>query len=123
MQVVNLQEKLARFSDHFSPKIVGELNDFQVKLVKVRGEFMWHHHDHEDELFLILKGKLRMKSREDGREHEYMVGEGEFIIVPHGVEHMPIADDEVHLMLFEPKTTLNTGNVKNQRTVEELERI
>ena len=123
MEVVNMARKLSQFQEYFSPKVVGDINNFQVKLVKVRGEFMWHHHDHEDELFLIIKGKLRMKSREAGREREYMVGEGEFIIVPHGMEHMPIADDEVHLMLFEPSTTLNTGTVKNERTVEHLERI
>jgi mannose-6-phosphate isomerase-like protein (cupin superfamily) len=123
MQVVNVAEKFSRFSDHFSPKIVGELNDSYVKLVKLKGEFVWHHHDAEDELFMVVKGTLRMGIREDGREREEVVRQGEFIIVPRGVEHRPAADEEVHLMLLEPKTTLNTGNVRNERTREDLERI
>lgn len=123
MQVINLQNKFSRFQDHYSPKIVGELNDSYVKLVKLQGEFVWHHHDAEDELFLVVKGVLRMGIREDGREREEVVRPGEFIIVPRGVEHRPAADEEVHLMLLEPKTTLNTGNVRNQRTREDLERI
>jgi mannose-6-phosphate isomerase-like protein (cupin superfamily) len=123
MQVVNVAEKFTRFSDHFSPKIVGELNDSYVKLVKLKGEFVWHYHEAEDELFLVVKGTLRMGIREDGREREEVVRQGEFIIVPRGVEHRPAADEEVHLMLLEPKTTLNTGNVRNQRTQDELERI
>ncbi len=123
MQVVNVAEKFTRFSDHFSPKIVGELNDSYVKLVKLKGEFVWHYHEAEDELFLVVKGTLRMGIREDGREREEVVRQGEFIIVPRGVEHRPAADEEVHLMLLEPKTTLNTGNVRNERTRDELERI
>jgi mannose-6-phosphate isomerase-like protein (cupin superfamily) len=123
MEKVNLAQKLSLFSDYYSPKIVGELNDAHVKLVKVRGEFVWHHHDAEDELFLILKGTLRMKYLDDGHEREIEIGEGEFVIVPHGVEHKPVADEEVHLLLLEPKTTLNTGNVRNERTVAELQRI
>ena len=123
MQVVNVAEKFTRFSDHFSPKIVGELNDSYVKLVKLKGEFVWHYHEAEDELFLVVKGTLRMGIREDGREREEVVRQGEFIIVPRGVEHRPAADEEVHMMLLEPKTTLNTGNVRNQRTREVLERI
>ena len=123
MQVVNVAEKFTRFSDHFSPKIVGELNDSYVKLVKLEGEFVWHYHEAEDELFLVVKGTLRMGIREDGREREEVVRQGEFIIVPRGVEHRPAADEEVHLMLLEPKTTLNTGNVRNERTRDELERI
>jgi mannose-6-phosphate isomerase-like protein (cupin superfamily) len=123
MQVVNVAEKFTRFSDHFSPKIVGELNDSYVKLVKLKGEFVWHHHDAEDELFMVVKGTLRIGIREDGREREEMVRLGEFIIVPRGVEHRPAADEEVHLMLLEPKTTLNTGNVRNERARDELERI
>jgi mannose-6-phosphate isomerase-like protein (cupin superfamily) len=123
MQVVNVAEKFTRFSDHFSPKIVGELNDSYVKLVKLKGEFVWHYHEAEDELFLVVEGTLRMGIREDGREREEVVRQGEFIIVPRGVEHRPAGDEEVHLMLLEPKTTLNTGNVRNQRTREELERI
>jgi mannose-6-phosphate isomerase-like protein (cupin superfamily) len=116
---VNLAEKFARFSEHWKPKIVGEVNDFQVKLVKVKGEFVWHHHEREDELFLVVKGTLRMKLR----DREVRVGEGEFIVIPRGVEHLPVADEEVHLVLLEPATTLNTGNVQNERTVPELERI
>lgn len=116
---VNLMQKLNLFHDHWSPKIVGELNDSYVKLAKLKGEFVWHHHDNEDELFLVLKGKLTMKLRDGDVE----VGEGEFIIVPKGVEHKPVAEEEVHLMLLEPKTTINTGNVKNERTVEKLEWI
>jgi mannose-6-phosphate isomerase-like protein (cupin superfamily) len=116
---VNLKQKLSLFQDHWSPKIIGELNDSQVKLAKLKGEFVWHHHDDEDEMFLVLKGNLTMKLRDGDVE----VGEGEFIIVPKGVEHLPVAREEVQLMLFEPKTTLNTGNLKNERTVEKLERI
>lgn len=123
MHVVNVAEKFSRFSDHWSPKIAGELNDSYVKLVKVKGDFVWHHHDNEDELFLIIKGTLRMGIRENGREREEKIGPGEFIIIPRGVEHRPAADEEVHMMLLEPKTTLNTGNVRNERTVEELGRI
>ena len=123
MNKVNLAQKLSLFSDHYSPKIVGELNDSHVKLVKLKGEFVWHHHETEDELFLVIKGTLRMKLFDNGQEREVEVKEGEFIIVPHGVEHKPIADEEVHLMLLEPKGTLNTGNVKNERTVADLQSI
>ena len=123
MNVVNLAEKFSRFSDHYSPKIVGEINDSYVKLVKLKGEFVWHHHDAEDELFLVVQGTLRMGIRENGREREETIRPGEFIIIQRGVEHRPAADEEVHLMLLEPKTTLNTGNVRNERTREELERI
>jgi mannose-6-phosphate isomerase-like protein (cupin superfamily) len=119
MQTVNLVEKFRQFSDYWNPRIIGELNDCHVKAVKIRGQFMWHHHEVEDELFLVLKGTLRMRFR----DHEAVVREGEFIVVPHGVEHLPVADEEVHLILLEPKTTLNTGNVTNERTVRQLERI
>jgi len=119
MQTVNLADKFSSFSDRWSPKIIGELNDFHVKAVKLKGEFIWHHHDHEDELFLVTKGTLRMKFR----DHESIIREGEFIIVPHGVEHLPIADEEAHVVLFEPKSTLNTGNIVNERTVAQLQRI
>ena len=119
MDKVNLAQKLSLISDYYQPRIAGELNDSYVKLVKLKGEFLWHHHDVEDELFLVLKGTLRMLLKVNGREREIRVGEGEFIIMPHGVEHKPVADEEVHLMLLEPKTTLNTGNVRNERTVEE----
>ena len=123
MEVVNVAEKLNRFAEYWSPKIVGQVNDSYVKLVKFQGEFMWHHHEQEDELFLVLGGTLRMKFREHGVEREATVREGEFIIVPRGVEHMPVADEEVHVMLLEPKSTLNTGNVRNERTREVLEKI
>ncbi len=111
---VNLADKLALFQDHWSPKIVGELNDAHVKLVKVQGEFVWHHHADDDELFLVLKGRLVIRL-EDG---EVVLEPGEFVIVPRGVEHMPVAQEEVHLLLLEPKTTLNTGNVRSERTVD-----
>lgn len=116
---VNLAEKLNLFSEHWSPKIAGEVNDSYVKLVKFKGEFVWHHHEREDELFLVLKGRLLMKFR----DREVWVNQGEFIIVPRGVEHRPVAPEEVHVMLLEPKTTLNAGNVENQRTPRELQRI
>ena len=119
METINLSQKFSSFSDRWSPKIIGELNDFYVKAVKLKGEFVWHHHDQEDELFLVTKGTLRMKFR----DREAVIREGEFIIVPHGVEHLPIADEEAHVVLFEPKSTLNTGNVTNERTVAQLQRI
>ncbi|HVS74179.1 MAG TPA: cupin domain-containing protein [Candidatus Acidoferrales bacterium] len=119
METINLREKFARFQEPWSPKIIGELNDSYVKAVKLKGEFIWHHHEQEDELFLVVKGTLRMKFR----EREAIVREGEFIIVPRGVEHLPVADEEVHVVLLEPKTTLNTGNIRNERTVAELDRI
>lgn len=119
IEKVNLAEKLIRFSDHWSPKIVGELNDSQVKLVKLKGEFVWHHHEKEDELFLVVKGKLLIKLRDRDIELE----EGEFVIIPRGVEHLPIASEEAHVLLLEPKTTLNTGNIISERTVAELESI
>jgi mannose-6-phosphate isomerase-like protein (cupin superfamily) len=118
-QKVNIADKLRSFSDFWSPKVVGELNDSHVKLVKLSGEFVWHHHDEEDELFLVLKGHLRIRLR-DG---DLTVDEGEFAIIPRGVEHQPVADEEVHVMLIEPKTTLNTGNVVNERTVNDLDRL
>jgi mannose-6-phosphate isomerase-like protein (cupin superfamily) len=123
MEVVNVAQKLAQFSEYWSPKIAGEVNDAYVKLVKFRGEFVWHHHEQEDELFLVIRGRLRMKFREDGVEREERIDPGEFIIVPRGVEHMPIADEEVAVMLLEPKSTLNTGNVRNERTLEKLEKL
>jgi mannose-6-phosphate isomerase-like protein (cupin superfamily) len=124
VQVVNLARKFAAFEEQFSPRIVGELNHFHVKVVKVQGEFIWHHHEVEDEMFLVIKGELHMKLRSaDGREREETVHPGEFIIVPHGVEHMPYTREETHIVLIEPATTLNTGNVQNERTVARLERI
>jgi mannose-6-phosphate isomerase-like protein (cupin superfamily) len=119
MEVVNLNEKLAKVKEPWSPKIVGEVNDTYVKVVKFTGEFVWHHHDNEDELFLVIKGRLRMKFR----DREVTVTPGEFVIVPKGVEHMPVADEEVQVVLIEPKTTLNTGNVRNERTLPQLERL
>jgi len=120
MEVVKLREKLRRVQEYWSPKIVGELNETYVKVVKLRGEFVWHHHDREDELFLVVEGRLRMQLRDGNRD----LGPGEFVIVPRGVEHCPLAlTDEVHVVLFEPKTTLNTGNVVNERTVRNLDRI
>ena len=124
MQVVNLAQKFSTFQDQFSPKIVGELNNFQVKLVKVQGEFMWHHHDAEDEMFMVTKGELHMKWRDfDGSEHDDTIRPGEFIIVPHGTEHMPYTLEETHVILVEPAGTLNTGNVQNERTVADLQKI
>jgi mannose-6-phosphate isomerase-like protein (cupin superfamily) len=119
INVVSLRDKLDSFQDHWSPKIIGELNDSFVKLVKLQGEFVWHHHDNEDELFLVLKGNLLIKLR----DRDISLKEGEFVIIPRGVEHLPIADEEVHVLLLEPKSTLNTGNVQNERTVAELDRI
>ena len=123
MDKVNLAQKFSQFSEHYSPKIVGEVNDAYVKVTKLQGDFMWHHHESEDELFLVIKGELRMRIRENGAEREVKIGPGEFIIIPHGVEHFPSADEETHIMLLEPKSTLNTGNLKNERTLAELERI
>ena len=119
MEKINLEQKLSLFSDHWNPRIVGELNGQHVKLVKLKGEFVWHHHDHEDELFYVVKGKLRIEFRDKIVEIE----PGEMIVVPRGVEHKPVAVEEVHVMLFEPATTLNTGNVENERTRKELETL
>ena len=119
MEKVNLLQKFELFSEYWSPKIVGELNGQQVKLVKFKGPFTWHHHDNEDELFLMVKGRFRMELR-DG---DIWLDEGDFLVVPRGVEHRPVADEEVHVLLFEPASTLNTGNIENERTRRELERI
>ena len=119
MEKVNLADKLSLFSDHFSPKVVGELNGQQVKLVKFKGPFVWHHHDHEDELFYVVRGSFDMEFR----DKTVTIKEGEFIIIPCGVEHRPNAAEEVEIMLFEPATTLNTGNVINERTVANLNSI
>ena len=116
---VTLADGLSRIADHWKPHIAGELNGQQVKLVKFQGPFVWHHHEHEDELFLVVKGRFRMELRDGSVE----LGEGDFLVVPRGVEHRPVADEEVHVLLFEPASTLNTGNVRNERTVETLERI
>ncbi len=119
MEKVNLQRKLSQFHDHWGPRIVGELNGQQVKLVKFMGEFVWHHHENEDELFLVVKGRFRM----DFRDRQVWLDEGEFLIVPRGVEHRPVALDEVHVLLFEPASTLNTGNVADKLTVREPARL
>ena len=119
METINLKEKFSRFQDYWNPRVLGDVNDCQVKAVKLKGEFVWHHHDNEDELFLVVQGTLRMKFR----DRETLVREGEFVIVPRGVEHLPVADQEVHIVLIEPRTTLNTGNIRNERTVSQLERI
>jgi len=120
MDKVNLEQKFAAITDYFNPRIAGELNGQQVKLVKAKGDFVWHHHDHEDELFLVVKGRFRMEFR----DRDVWVEEGEFLVVPRGVEHRPVADEEVHILLFEPASTLNTGNAEDSElTRRELERI
>ena len=119
MEKVNLADRFGLFQDYWSPKIIGEINDSYVKLVKVKGEFDWHHHEQEDELFLVVKGRLAIKLR-DG---EINLGEGELAIIPRGVEHKPVAEEEAHVLLLEPKSTLNTGNVRTSRTVADLQRI
>ena len=119
MEKVNIAEKFSLFNDYYNPRIVGELNNQHVKLAKLKGEFIWHKHDAEDELFLVIKGTLRMEYRDKTVE----INEGEFIIVPRGVEHKPIAWEEVHILLFEPASTLNTGNVQNEMTKPELEKL
>ena len=119
MEKINIAEKLNQFKDHWNPRIIGELNGQHVKAVKLKGEFIWHHHDHEDELFLVVKGILKMQFR----DRTETIKPGEFIIVPHGVEHKPVADEEVEILLFEPASTLNTGNIENERTKKHLEKI
>jgi len=124
MEKINLPQKFACFSEHWSPKMVGELNNFAVKIVKVQGEFVWHHHDVEDELFFVVKGRLLMQVRETPElQRDIWVEEGELIIIPHGIEHHPVAEEETHLMLLEPTTTVNTGNVASERTVLHVERL
>ena len=113
MKKINLNDKLERFAEHWSPKIIGELNESYVKLVKVKGEFVWHHHDHEDELFYVIKGKLLIKFR----DKDVWLEPGEMLIIPKGVEHCPVAEEEVHIMLLEPKATRNTGNTTGDLTV------
>jgi mannose-6-phosphate isomerase-like protein (cupin superfamily) len=119
MRTVNLAQAFARFSEHWSPKVLGDVNDMQIKAVKLRGEFVWHHHDAEDELFLVHKGRLLMRFR----DRDHWVEEGEFLIVPRGTEHQPVAEAECEVILLEPATTLNTGNLRNERTVAGLERL
>jgi mannose-6-phosphate isomerase-like protein (cupin superfamily) len=119
LEKINVHEKFSLFSELWQPKVIAELNGQEVKLVRVKGEFVWHHHVIEDELFYVLKGTLTMKFR----DRDVILNDGEMIVVPRGVEHKPVAEEEVWLMLFEPMQTLNTGNVRNERTVNELERI
>lgn len=119
MEKVNIEEKLGLFTDYWNPRIIGELNGQYVKAVKVYGEFVWHHHDYEDEMFVVVKGTLTMEFR----NKTVIVNEGEFIIVPKGVEHRPVASDEVHLLLFEPAATVNTGNIVNEKTRKKLHKI
>lgn len=116
---INLAEKLAQITDFWNPRVIGELNGQHVKLAKVKGEFVWHHHQNEDELFLVLAGTLRIEMR-DGA---VTLGPGDLHVVPRGVEHRPVAPEEVHLLMFEPASTLNTGNVRNERTVNDPERL
>jgi mannose-6-phosphate isomerase-like protein (cupin superfamily) len=126
MKKINLNEKLALINEHWKPHIVGDLNNQQVKLVKFQGPFTWHHHDHEDELFLVVKGRFRMEYREGDEaapEQTIWLEPGELVIVPRGVEHRPVAVEEAHVLLFEPATTLNTGNVENELTVHKLARL
>ncbi len=120
---VNLAEKLAQIGDYWYPRVVGDVNAMQVKLVKLQGAFDWHHHETEDELFLVLSGTLTMRLRDRDIVREIVVEPGEFVIVPHGVEHMPVADSEVSVLLFEPGTTLNTGTEQTERTRAVLERL
>ena len=121
--VVNLEQKFAAIADHWNPRVVGELNGQQVKLAKCLGDFVWHHHADEDELFMVVAGRLRLELRDPEAPPFVDLGPGELFIVPRGVEHRPIATEEVHLLMFEPASTLNTGNVRNESTVEDLERI
>lgn len=119
LEKVDLSGALAHITDHWNPRIVGELNGQHVKLAKLQGEFVWHHHEHEDELFLVLDGELTLEFR----DRTVTLEKGQFLVVPRGVEHRPVAEREAHVLLFEPVSTLNTGNVRNERTVERLERL
>lgn len=128
MNKINLKDKLSLFADYWNPRIAGELNGQYVKLVKFKGPFTWHHHDHEDELFMVVKGRFRMDFLEapsgpGGKEMTIWIEEGEVIIVPRGIEHRPVAEEECHVLLFEPVSTLNTGNTENELTRRELARI
>ena len=119
MEKVNLAHKFGLFQDYWHPRIAGELNDSYLKLAKLKGEFVWHRHEAEDELFLVVKGRLLIRLR----DRDIKLDEGEFVVIPKGVEHLPVAEDEVQVLLLEPKTTLNTGNVQDERTVSDLEWI
>jgi len=119
MEKINIEEKLSLFNEYWRPKIIGEVNESYVKLAKLKGDFIWHTHENEDEMFYVLKGVLTIKFR----EKDVQINEGECIVIPRGIEHMPVAEEEVHVMLIESKTTLNTGNIVNDRTVENLKKI
>ena len=119
MKAIDLEEKFSQFTEYWSPKVVGELNGQLVKLAKLKGEFVWHHHENEDELFMVIKGELTIKLK----DQDIHLNEGQFFIIPKGVEHLPVAEEECYVMLFEPKSVLNTGNVVNEKTVENLEKI
>ena len=119
MDKINLNQKLSLFHEHWNPKIVGEMNDSYIKLAKLQGEFDWHHHDNEDELFFVVKGQLTIKFR----DQDLVLDAGELVVIPKGVDHLPVAAEEVHVMLIEPKGTLNTGNVVTEKTKQVLERI
>jgi mannose-6-phosphate isomerase-like protein (cupin superfamily) len=119
IQKVNLAEKFASIADYWNPRVAGDLNGQQVKLVKIQGEFIWHQHDHEDELFLVVEGEFTMEFR----DKNILLKAGEFLIVPRGIEHRPVAEKEASVLLFEPATTLNTGEHHNERTREVLERV
>ena len=119
VEVISLADKLSQFDDSRSPRIVGDVNDMQVKVVKLQGQFVWHHHETEDELFLVLKGQLLIKLR----DRDLRLAAGDAVVIPHGVEHLPIAEEEAHVLLLEPRTTLNTGTLVNERTVADLGQI
>lgn len=123
MEKINLAQKLSLIDDYWNPRVAGELNGQHLKLVKFRGPFTWHHHENEDEMFFVVKGRFRMDYREAAGEHEVWIEEGEFIIVPRSVEHRPFAEEECHVLLFEPASTLNTGNVENEFTRKNLGRV
>ncbi len=119
LKKVNLAEKFSLFDGLWEPKIAGELNNQYVKLAKLKGEFVWHHHENEDEFFMVIKGHLTIKLK----DKDIQLDEGEFCIIPRGIEHMPVAEEKVHVMMFEPKSTLNTGSAESDKTVSDLERI
>ncbi|MCI1859771.1 MAG: cupin domain-containing protein [Sporolactobacillus sp.] len=123
MEKVNLYDKFSKFNDFWSPKVVGDLGNYQVKLAKFHDQFVWHHHEHEDEFFLIVKGAVTIHTRESSGEKTYELHAGEFFIVPKGIEHMPVANGVAEVLLLEPATTLNTGNVQNDKTVKKLDRL
>ncbi len=120
IQKVTISQKLSLFDDHWSPKVVGRVNNFEVKVVKLLGEFDWHHHDEEDELFWVIKGSFVMQLRDQA---DIVINAGEFVIIPHGVEHRPVAQNECEIVLFEPVGTLNTGNVESERTVRDVQEL